>query len=121
LTIRIDFFKSILDSELTIRFESSIPILEIESSKLSNRIDSNRQNSDRLIDPNSINRSDAVSLTIVLNKVLFNNTTIIIKSINILYILKLLINVLSINILTKQEININFYNNKYYIIVLNNN
>ncbi len=65
---------------------------------------------------NAINRD-----TIALNKVLLNNTTIIFNLIDILYILKLLTNLLLINILTKQEVNVNFYNNKYCTIVSNNN
>ncbi len=58
---------------------------------------------------------------ITLNRVLLDNTTIIFNLINTLYILKLLIDLLSINTLTKQKIDINFYNNKYCIIVSNNN
>jgi len=65
---------------------------------------------------NPINRD-----TIALNKILLNNITIIFNLINTLYISKLLIVFLSINILTKREINVNFYNNKYRIIVFNNN
>jgi len=65
---------------------------------------------------NAINRD-----TIALNKILLNNITIIFNLINTLYISKLLIVFLSINILTKREINVNFYNNKYRIIVFNNN
>jgi len=64
---------------------------------------------------NTINRN-----TIVLNKVLLDNTTIITNFTNTLYILKLLINLLSINILIEQKVNINFYNNKCCIIVFNN-
>ena len=65
---------------------------------------------------NTINRN-----TIILNKVLLNNTIITINFINTLYILKLLIDLLLINILIEQQTNINFYNNKYCIIISNNN
>jgi len=41
----------------------SIPTLGIDSPRLSDRVDSNRQDSGRLIDPNSINRPEAVSLS----------------------------------------------------------
>ncbi len=54
--------------------------------------------------------------TIALKEILLNNITIISNLIDILYISKLSTDLLSINILTKQEINVNFHNNKCCII-----
>ncbi len=54
---------------------------------------------------------------IALKEVLLNNIIIISNLINTLHISKLLINLLLINTLTKQKINVNFYNNKSCIIV----
>jgi len=65
LTIRVGFSSRVSISTLEIdsnRVRISVPILGIELSRLSSRIDSNRQDLGRLIDPNSINRPDAVSL-----------------------------------------------------------
>jgi len=59
------FFESIFDFKSTTRLELSISTLEIESSRFSNRINSNCQDLNRLIDPNSINRSDAISLLLI--------------------------------------------------------
>lgn len=72
-----------------------------------------------IVDNNKLNAIDRD--TIALIKVLLNNTTIIFNLINTLYVSKLLTNLLSTNILTKQEVNISFYNNKYCTIVSNNN
>jgi hypothetical protein len=41
---------------------TSISILEIELSRLSSRIDTNRQDLDRVFDLNSITRPDAINL-----------------------------------------------------------
>ncbi len=65
MTIRVDFFESSFDFNSRNRFDLtrfSIPILEINLSRLSNQVDSNCQDSSRLIDPNSINRPNAISL-----------------------------------------------------------
>ena len=59
--------------------------------------------------------------TIALNEILLNDTTIIFNLINILHVLKLLIDFLLINTLTKREMNINFHNNKCRIIAFNDN
>ncbi len=72
-----------------------------------------------IIDNNKLNAIDRN--TIALNKVLLDNTIVIFNIIDTLYILKLLIDLLLINTLTKRKININFYNNEYRIIVFNNN
>ena len=57
--------------------------------------------------------------TIALKRILFNNITIIFNLINILYVSKLLTNLLFINTLIKREINVNFHDNKYRILILN--
>ncbi len=65
MAIRVDFFKSNFDFNSRNRLDStrfSISILEINFSRLSNRTNSNCQDSSRLIDSNSINRFDAISL-----------------------------------------------------------
>ncbi len=72
-----------------------------------------------IIDNNKLNAIDRN--IIALNKVLLDNTIVIFNIIDTLYILKLLIDLLLINTLTKRKININFYNNEYSIIVFNNN
>ncbi len=58
--------------------------------------------------------------TIALEEILLNDIIIISNFIDVLHILNLLINLLSINTLTKREKNVNFYNNKYCIIAFNN-
>jgi len=50
------------------RLESSIPTLGIESSRLSSRVNTNRQDLGRVLDSNSMTRPDAISLSI-LNKI----------------------------------------------------
>ena len=72
-----------------------------------------------IVDNNKLNVIDRN--IIVLNKLLLNSTIIIFNFINTLYILMLLIDLLLINILIEQRVNINFYNNKYCIIISNNN
>lgn len=59
------FSNRFLISRFTIRFESfdnSISTLEIELLRLSNRIDTNRQDSNRISDSNSMTRFDAINL-----------------------------------------------------------
>jgi len=54
LTIRIDFFELDFEFNPRNRFDStrfSIPTLEIDLSRLSSQVNSNRQHSNRLIDP----------------------------------------------------------------------
>ncbi len=65
---------------------------------------------------NVINRN-----TIALNEVLLDNTTIIFNLINTLHVSKLLIDLLSINTLTKREINVNFHDDECRIIASNDN
>jgi len=72
-----------------------------------------------IVDNNKLKAIDRDTIT--LNEVLLDSTIVIINLINPLYISKLLIDLLSINTLIKREINVNFYNNKYCIIVFNNN
>jgi hypothetical protein len=56
------FFGSVFDSKFTTRPELSVPTLGIESPRLSGRVDTNRQDSGRVPDPNSMTRPDAISL-----------------------------------------------------------
>ncbi len=68
MAIRVGFFESSFDFNSRNRFDPtrfSIPTLGIDSPRLSGRIDPNCQDSNQLIDPNSINRPDAVSLLLL--------------------------------------------------------
>ncbi len=58
------FFESNFDFKYRNRLELLNSILEIELSRLSSRVDTNYQDSSRILDSNSITRPDAISLLI---------------------------------------------------------
>jgi len=58
------FFESNFDFKYRNRLELLNSILEIELSRLSSRVDTNYEDSSRILDSNSITRPDAISLLI---------------------------------------------------------
>jgi len=62
LTIRIDFFESNFDFKYRNRLELLISTLEIELPRFLSRVGTNRQDSNRFLDPNSMTRTDAINL-----------------------------------------------------------
>ena len=72
MAIRVDFFGLDFDFKYRNRLESLIPTLGIESPRLSGRVGTNRQDSGRFPDPNSVTRTDAVSLKLPQSKTVAN-------------------------------------------------
>ncbi len=59
--------------------------------------------------------------TIALNEILLNDTIVHFNFIDTLHVLKLLIDLLSINTLTKREVNVNFHDDECHIIAFDDN